>query len=149
MPNWNNVIHLYTKKDLNLSEPFEETIKLNVSVSARHNGTMQAYIVIVNNNFEGDDFDEVGLFSLFVLFVFQAEWMVKDTIPLTHYQIPKAETFNLISNEATNPVCIFFSFFSIFIALETVFQARFTSPISFACQFRDRISDFGCKKHSR
>lgn len=59
-PDWSNIQHLYTKKDLDLSKPLEEVIQMKVPGRVRTNGTMYAYVVLANNNFEGDVLEDVS-----------------------------------------------------------------------------------------
>lgn len=58
--------HIYTKKDLDLSKGLDDIISLEIPAPTRRNGTLQAYVFLMNNNFVGDDFDDVS----FLKFVF-------------------------------------------------------------------------------
>jgi hypothetical protein len=51
--------HVYTRRDLDLSKGLDDTIILEVPVPTRRNGTLQAYVFLMNNNFIGEDFDDV------------------------------------------------------------------------------------------
>lgn len=61
-PAWTQLQHIYTKKDLDLSKAQEEIIQLNIPVPVRHNGTMQAYVFMMNNEFDGQNLDDVSHF---------------------------------------------------------------------------------------
>lgn len=64
-PGWSDLHLIYTKRDVDLSKSFDETIKLAIPESVRRNGTMHAYVFLMNNNFEGNDLDDVRELSCF------------------------------------------------------------------------------------
>ncbi|KAI6183756.1 Ribonuclease [Aphelenchoides bicaudatus] len=88
-PDWTRMQHIFTKQNLDLSKALDQTIQLEIPATVRRNGTLQAYVFLMNNEFKGEDFEDT-------------EWLIKDSLPLTIYTTPKAETFNLMSNETTH-----------------------------------------------
>lgn len=66
VPEWTQLQHIYTKKGLDLSKAHDEIVKLDIPTPVRRNGTMQAYVFLMNNNFDGEDFDDVSLFLMLI-----------------------------------------------------------------------------------
>lgn len=56
--------HIYTKKNLDLSKSLDEIVRLEIPTPVRRNGTLHAYVFLMNNEFTGEDFDDVSIFFI-------------------------------------------------------------------------------------
>ncbi|KAI6228637.1 hypothetical protein M3Y99_01204300 [Aphelenchoides fujianensis] len=77
----------FVRKEVDVGEPFEEVIRLEIPPHVRRNGSMWAELFLTDSSFEGTEIQD-------------APWHLGSVFSLTKYAEPQAEVFNLMSNSS-------------------------------------------------